>query len=55
MQPPGFGQAQQLHQQQLSQQALMSLDQLRHQHQHHQQSAGEASRQTQEQLWPNNN
>ncbi|CAF2234156.1 unnamed protein product [Brassica napus] len=57
MQPPGFVQAQQLHQQQLSQQALMSLDQLRHQHQHqhHQQSAGEASSQTQEQLWPNNN
>ncbi|CAN6900622.1 hypothetical protein HID58_080493 [Brassica napus] len=57
MQPPGFVQAQQLHQQQLSQQALMSLDQLhhQHQHQHHQQSAGEASRQTQEQLWPNNN
>ncbi|CAN7031521.1 unnamed protein product [Brassica rapa subsp. trilocularis] len=56
MQPPGFVQAQQLHQQQLSQQALMSLDQLRHQHQyqHHQQSAGEASSQTQEQLWPNN-
>ncbi|KAF3495591.1 hypothetical protein DY000_02054202 [Brassica cretica] len=56
MQPPGFVQAQQLHQQQLSQQALMSLGQLhhQHQHQHHQQSAGEASRQTQEQLWPNN-
>ncbi|KAG5389455.1 hypothetical protein IGI04_030996 [Brassica rapa subsp. trilocularis] len=57
MQPPGFVQAQQLHQQQLSQQALISLDLLhhQHQHQHHQQSAGEASRQTQEQLWPNNN
>ncbi|KAF8115145.1 hypothetical protein N665_0030s0178 [Sinapis alba] len=56
--PPGFVQA--LHQQQLSQQAAMSLDQLHHHHHqhhhyHHQQSTGEASSQTQEQLWPNNN
>ncbi|CAH8358170.1 unnamed protein product [Eruca vesicaria subsp. sativa] len=40
-QPPGFVQAQQLHQQQLSQLAAMSLDQLNH---YHQQSAGEASK-----------
>ncbi|XP_010439897.1 PREDICTED: uncharacterized protein LOC104723267 isoform X1 [Camelina sativa] len=69
-QPPGFRQAQQLQQQQPSQQqqqhfgghgyvspyhsqGAMSLDHLHHQHQQ-QQNARDASKQTQQQLWPNN-